>query len=311
MTHTALAALAALALTLVSCSSGSFPPASSPGPGGSPGFDGSAAPTSSVGSIAHPTGANELVLREDIDGGLVAPGWILSHIPQVSIYGDGRVITQGAQIAIYPGPALPSLVVARVSEAGLQRILAAAAGAGLLGKDASYPYPGIMDAGTTTFTMNAGGATHTVSAYALGLGEDPSVLPPAEAAARADLAAFSAKLGDLPGWLGSDVVSVETPYDFDAIRIYAQEAQPVVPEPGLSPTVVDWPLATPLASFGTPFRPTMEPPMRCGVLTGDDLATLRRALEGANQLTYWRSAGATYALTLRPLLPDESGCPAG
>lgn len=310
MTHNAVAALAALAVTLVSCTSGGFPPTSSPDPGRSPWDDGSPAPTSGAGVIVHPTGANELVLREDTDGGFVAPGWILSHVPQISIYGDGRVITEGAQIAIYPGPALPSLVVSRVSEAGLQKILASAAEAGLLGEDASYPYPGIMDAGTTTFVVNAGGVTHTVSAYALGLGEDPSVLPPTEAAARADLAAFSAKLGDLREWLGSDVVSVETPYVFDAIRIYAQEAKPVAQDSGLTPTVVDWPLATPLASFGTPFRPTMEPPMRCGVVTGDDLATLRPALEGANQLTYWQSGGLTYALTLRPLLPDESGCPA-
>jgi len=302
------AAAAALSMTallsIAACSAGgSLPPTETPG-GGSP------TATPFVEAIMHPSGADELVLRVEVGGGLMAPGYILSALPTISIYGDGRVITQGPQIEIYPGPALPNLQASRVSEAGLQRILAAAAEAGILGRDATYPYPGIADAPTTTFTVDAGGTTSTVSAYALGLGEDASVISPEDAAARADLADFAAGLGDLPGWLGSEVVSADAPYRADAIRIYAQRAMPAAQEPEPAPTIVDWPLATPLATFGEPFRATAEPAMRCGVASGDDLATLRPALESANQLTYWRSGGETWSLILRPLLPDESGCPA-
>jgi hypothetical protein len=295
----------AAALSVAACTgAGSLPP------GGTP-TGGSASPgaTPFVEAITHPTGAEELVLRIEVGGGLVAPGWILSELPTISIYGDGRVITRGPQIEIYPGPALPNLRVSRVSEDGLQRILAAAVEAGIVGRDASYPYPLIADAPTTTFHANAGGTTATVSAYALGLGEDTSVLAPEDAAARADLADFAAKLGDLPGWLGSGLVSSEAPYDFDAIRVFAQRATPAAQDPEPSPTIVDWPLATPLAEFGEPFRATAEPSMRCGVVTGDDLATIRPALESANQLTSWRSGGETWSLILRPLLPDEAGCP--
>jgi hypothetical protein len=32
-------------------------------------------------------------------------------------------------------------------------------------------------------------------------------------------------------------------------------------------------------------------------------------LRQANQLTLWESDSQTYRLFLRPLLPDESGCP--
>ena len=295
-------------VSLVACTGAGTLPGGSPGssPGG-----GSASPGSSPSDeeIAHPTGADELVLRVEVGGGLVPPGWILSELPTISIYGDGRVITQGPQIELYPGPALPNLLVSRVSEEGLQRILADARDAGLLGPDGRFDYPGIVDAPTTVFTTNAEGATHVVSAYALGLGEDTSVLSPADAAARADLADFAARLGDLPGWLGSDVISAETPYEFDAIRIYAQRATPVAQDPGPSPSVVDWPLSTPLAAFGDPFRATAEPALRCGVVAGDDLATIRPALASANQLTWWRSGGETWSLILRPLLPDERGCP--
>lgn len=312
MNRTTVAALAALTITLVSCAStGGFPPTGTPGPSTTPG-GGTATPTPTpfVEAIMHPTGANDLVLRQEVGGGLVAPGWILSELPIVSIYGDGRVITQGPQIEIYPGPALPNLRVQRVSEAGLQRILAAAAEAGLMGDDVTYLYPVIADAPTTTFWVDAGGAKHRTSAYALGLGEDTSVISPEDAAARADLVAFADKLSDLGGWLGADVVSADTPFAFDAIRIYAQEATPESPDQGIEPTIVDWPLSTPLSTFGEPFREGMDPPMRCGVVTGDDLATLRPALESANQLTFWKSGGATYRLILRPLLPDETGCPA-
>ncbi len=295
----------ATVLSLAACTgAGSLPPTGTPG-----GSTASPAASPSIGTIAHPTGADELVLRVEVGGGLVAPGWILSEMPTISIYGDGRVITRGPQIEIYPGPALPNLLVSRVSEDGLQRILAAASEAGIVGRDASYPYPLIADAPTTTFVVDAGGTTSTVSAYALGLGEDTSVLSPEDAAARADLADFAARLGDLPGWLGRDGASAEAPYDFDAIRIYAQQATPAAQDPEPSPTIADWPLATPLAAFGEPFRATTEPAMRCGVVEGDDLATIRPALESANQLTYWRSGGETWSLILRPLLPDEAGCP--
>ncbi len=293
-------------LALTACTGAGSTPSATPGGGTQP-----PGATPSVEAITHPTGADDLVLRVEIGGGLVPPGRILSELPVVSIYGDGRVITQGPMIEIYPGPALPNLRVSRISEAGLQEVLAAAADAGLLGNDAHYDYPGIADAPTTIFTVNAGGTTSRVSAYALGIGEDPSMIPPEEAAARADLADFESKLGDLAGWLGADVASADQPYDFTAIRIYSQRATPVGREPEASPRFAEWPLATPLATFGEPFRAGAEPTMRCGVVRGDDLATLRPALQAADQLTYWQSGGETWSLILRPLLPDETGCPAG
>ncbi|MCU0504184.1 MAG: hypothetical protein MUE82_00190 [Chloroflexi bacterium] len=304
-TVAATAALSLATVLVAACTgAASTPPTTPPAGGTPPGTMPTAEP------IMHPTGANELVLRQELGGGFVPYEWILSNLPIVSIYGDGRVITQGPRIEIYPGPALPNLRVARISEDGLQKILAAAAEAGILGNDAHYDYPGIADAPTTIFTVNAGGATSRVSAYALGIGEDASMIPPADAAARAELADFAAKLGDLPGWLGPDVVSADEPFDFASIRVYAQAADPTSQDQGIEPTVVDWPLAVPLATFGEPFRPGAEPAMRCGVVAGDDLATLRPALEAANQLTYWRSGGETFSLILRPLLPEESGCPA-
>jgi len=305
-----IAALAAVLVTLAACAAGggrvATPTPSDGPPPASPGTTRTPGPSA---AIAHLSGATDLVLRIDTGGGLVPVGYFLTHLPAVSVYGDGRVITQGPQIEIYPGPALPNLLVSRVSEAGLQAILGAARDAGLLGPDASYPYPGIMDAPTTTFVVGADGATHTTSAYALGIGQDAVGITPQEAAARARLAAFSGQLSDLPGWLGSDVVAAEAPFAFDAIRMLVTPGEPTATDAGITPSVVDWPLAQPLDTSGIPLEGVGQPGTRCVIVTGDDLATVRPILDAADQLTYLRSAGSTWAMSLRPLLPDEVGCP--
>jgi hypothetical protein len=166
-----------------------------------------------------------------------------------------------------------------------------------------------MDAGTTTFVVVADGSTHAISAYALGIGQDATGITAEEAFARAKLLAFSERLADLPGWLGTDVAAADGPFSFDSIRVFVTPADPVATDAGVTPTVVDWPLAQPLASAGVPLDGMGRAGTRCVLLSGDDLATARPALEAANQLTYVRSAGVTYSMRPRPLLPDEAGCP--
>jgi hypothetical protein len=46
------------------------------------------------------------------------------------------------------------------------------------------------------------------------------------------------------------------------------------------------------------------------VVKGHDLETMLDAAEEANEFTPWLSDGQRYALILRPLLPNERGCPA-
>jgi len=260
-------------------------------------------------AIVHPTGANELVLRIETGGGFVPASFIVGRIPELSVFDDGRVIVQGPQDAIFPGPALPDLVTFRLSEDGLRALLENARTAGLLGADAQYDYPGIADAGTTTFTVIAEGQRHVVSAYALVEGGPlDAQLDPEVRRARAALLAFQQRALDMRSWLGQAIVEPDSAYGYELLRVFVSAAEPQEPAE-IEPSFADWPLATPLATFGSPLADFAE--MRCGVVRGDDLATLRPALEGSNQLTFWRSQAMTYQLTLRPLLPDESGCPAG
>lgn len=267
---------------------------------------GSALPVPS--GIGYPTGARDLVLRLRYVGGFVAPVAHLLSVPVISVYGDGTIIVGGPQIAIYPGPALPNLQRATITPAGMQLLLEAARDADLLGPDATYDYVGIADAGTAEFTVNADGRIHTVSAYALmEAGETaPEGMDPAVVAARAKLANFQTQLSGLEVFLGSNL-GTWSPYVAASVQLLVSPGAPDDGQ-GLVQQPVAWPLSMPLASFGTTL-PTLMEGQRCGVVAGDDLVTLVPLLEAARSTTPWTDAGASFGIAVRPLLPDEAGCP--
>jgi hypothetical protein len=259
--------------------------------------------TPGSGGIDHPTGPAELVLRMDVGGGFVAPAYELRRIPTWSLYGDGRIITEGPQIEIYPGPALPSVQVQTVTEGGIQAILEAAEAAGLLGPDRTYGQDCIADAPTTTFTVHADGTRHVINAYALGLA--PGSCPGEDTEALAKIARFSAKLGGLAEWLPTDSLGEQVQFEFSKMRVYVQPYT-ASREPGLQQIEFDWPLSDPLPTFGE--ADATHGDVRCGVVRGTDLAKLVPDAQRANELTPWRSGRAVYSLIFRPLLPDEHAC---
>ena len=97
----------------------------------------------------------EIVLQVTSGGGFVPIEYNLTLVPQFSLYGDGTVIVTGPVIAIYPGPALPNLQTARVSEETVQAILSAAREAGLFANDVDYGRPQITDVPTTIIAISA------------------------------------------------------------------------------------------------------------------------------------------------------------
>ncbi|MGN6524206.1 MAG: hypothetical protein ACTHMZ_13555, partial [Actinomycetes bacterium] len=64
--------------------------------------------------------ADTLVLRVSSSGGMLAPGALIGQVPRLSVYADGRAITEGPVPAIYPGPAMPNLQQAQLSPAQLR-----------------------------------------------------------------------------------------------------------------------------------------------------------------------------------------------
>jgi hypothetical protein len=258
-------------------------------------------------SETPPPPTDELVLRVETGGGLVPVELALRALPSFSLYGNGRVITEGPQIAIYPSPALPNLLERSVSDEGVQAILAEAERAGLLGPDRSYELPGTADVPVTTFTVVADGVTHTTSVTGLGAEESGAVnLSDDELAARRAIAEFNTKLLDLASWLPAGSVGEEAPFDFAELRLYSSPYE-VTQEPGLEQEPKPWPLGEPLAAFGEPAGGALAD-LRCGVVTGEELATLLPVAVTSNEITPWTSGGESYLLVFRPLLPDEHGC---
>ncbi len=129
-----LAALLALGLAfgVLACGSPSTPESSSTTSSGGTGS------TSPAGSIPHPTGAADVVLRVSADGGMESPyiGENYIHQPEFTLYGDGRIILGS------PG-VLPNLRTTMVSEKVIQNVLAAAREAKLFQNGVDYGQPGV------------------------------------------------------------------------------------------------------------------------------------------------------------------------
>ena len=89
-----------------------------PGSAGGAGAPASPAPAGSgpvTESASLPAGDDTVVLRVEHRGGFVPPQWLASRLPMVSVYADGRVISDGPVPAIAPGPALPNLLQGRIT----------------------------------------------------------------------------------------------------------------------------------------------------------------------------------------------------
>lgn len=256
-----------------------------------------------------PTVSHDLVLRIAYVGGFVAPSWRFSQTPTLSVYADGRVITTGPQIEIYPGPLMPNLQVVKLTATGLARLLDAAAAAGLTGVDASYPPHGVADAPDTIFVVVRDGHRTTISFGALGIDSGVGA-PPAEAAARAAAMSFVEKTGNLETLLGASEVGESESYVAEDIQILSWPGDPSADnDPALAREPVAWPLAVSLATYGAALIDVGLPDgARCAVRHGDDTAKLLPILNTATQLTGFSSAGVTYTVLPRPLLPDELGC---
>lgn len=247
----------------------------------------------------------ELVLRWGYVGGFTPPEHQLIWLPSFSLYGDGTIVRPGPQIEIYPPPASPALESFTVDRAGIDAIVDAAFEAGLdsVPDLTDMGSVGIADAPETVFTLHARGVDRTVRVYAL-MDVDPR--PPAmsedEDAARRSLLDLIDALGSLERWLPEGSVSPSRTYRPAGSRVFVS---PYRGDPDLTQPEIAWPLAEPLAGIGE----DTGTGSRCAVITGSDWADrLAPAARTANQLTPWTSEGRRYAVTFRPLLPDESGC---
>jgi hypothetical protein len=248
-------------------------------------------------------GADEVALRVTHTGGFVTPQSIPGRVPALSVYGDGRVITEGPVPAIYPGPALPNLQQTRISESDVDALVKRAVAAGV-GATTDLGQPGVADAATTRFLVTTGNGVRQTDAYALEMSGDDAQLNATQKAARKKLSDLLAALQDLPATLGAGAVREEGGYQAKAVAgiatTYVKPEQPLELEP---PVPVDWPGP---ALPGDRLNPSVE--VGCVTATGDQAQAVLAAAGKANAMTPWLSEGEQWSVLLRPLLPDENGC---
>lgn len=259
---------------------------------------GQGAPTAGEGP-AEVYRPDEVVLRSESVGGFVPVDYTFTRLPDITVYGDGRVITQGAMPAIYPPYALPAIAQSRLSADAVDHLVRLAIEAGI-GDDDDYGMPPVADVPDTHFIVVSDHGVRESTVYALGF--DGPDLSPAQQAARGKLKAFAEMLADLAKTVGADKVADEGLYQPTSmaliVRSWSGDDDPNLPQPPR-----DWPGP---ALPGEELRQGLG--VSCLTVTGAELTAVTEAAASANTLTPWVWEGSSYLVAFRPLLPDESSC---
>lgn len=295
--RTALPALLLVALSATACGSTAITSAPTSAPSGPAG-----SPSPATDAIAHPGGANEIVLRFDEAGGFVPVEFMAGHVPLFTLYGDGTVVfvsSAAASSELAPGgpSAGQPIRTARIAESQIQELLTfALSEGGLANAREHYDNPNVADAPTATFEIHAAGDAKTVSVVALGMDATPGP----DSAIKASLVRLADLLRDFDrgGTVASD------PYAPKAYRGVLFEMGDVQ---GVDVRTWPWPQLAP-ADFQVPAEPNAFQG-RTRVLGPEDAAAV--GVDGfENGIVgglYYRGAdGVLYSLVIRPLLPDET-----
>ena len=237
-------------------------------------------------------GEDEPLIQIVSEGGFVPVEFALGNGPRYTITGDGRVIYQGAQIAIFPGPLLPPYFVAQLSDDQLAALIAMVEDIGLPDMvdetdDSANQF--VADASTERITYWDEDGAHRYSVYALGL--DPDT--PSERNA-----AFLELIETLDRFTAS---AEAEPYEGERVRVIAG--------PGfvddVSPDTRPWPLDEEWESWTELPNSWVCRVFETGVLEAFGDATSATVWEMPDVFSFPSPA----KLIVRPLHPGEPDCP--
>ncbi len=223
------------------------------------------------------------------------------EVPQLVVYGDGRVITADtkAKVDFQNLPATAPLIERTLDEDGMQALLLAAQEHGLLeGTSPDYGQPNVTDMPGTSLSIAANGTDASHQAYALGF-DDPAVFDdPAggvtqdQLAARKELKAFIDQALDLDT-LAAGHVSAAEPYAAERFGVRRFEILDDVA--GGEIERQPWPEAA------------GDPPANdaCTVVSGPEAAAIAEAFANAGSNDRWTLSGVEFRALARPILPGE------
>lgn len=252
----------------------------------------------SVTGIAYDTSPDAVVLHLSSGGGFVPMEISFLEVPQLVVYGDGRVITVDteaqAKVDFQNLPATAALLERKLDEDGMQALLLAAQEHGLLestGPD--YGQPNVTDLPGTSLAIAANGIEASHSAYALGFDDPASGLTADQVAARKELGAFIDEALDLDT-LAAGHVSAPAPYVAERFGVRRFEVLDDTTAGGAIERQ-PWPEAA------------GDPPANdvCTVVSGPEAAAIAEAFANAGSNDRWTLSGVEFRALARPLLPGE------
>lgn len=264
-----------------------------------PAADGAGVPAAGTpASSAATARGDDLVLRTELFGGFLPAELVVGALPTVSVYADGRVITQGPVPAVYPGPALPNLQEQSISPEQVRELVAASEEAGVR-NGTDFGKSNVVDAPSTRVVVTTPQGTRTVTVDALDetQAQDP-MLTPAQAQARTRLSTFVRRLSDLQ--TGQSPVRAYQP---DAVAVLARPWTSTGGGEPPPPAAQAWPGPE---LPGTYLSPNFK--IGCVVATGAEKDEVLAAARTATAITPWTAGKDRYLITFRPLLPDEKDC---
>lgn len=206
-------------------------------------------------------------------------------VPDISVYGDGRVLTTAIDLTSYP--VRQGVNDQRLSGVAYRRVYRDARLAGLAQSRIFHSDKQILDAGPTVVTLLADGGWHT------------SKVEPGAGGARVWL--IDRLISHLRSLPRGDLVGPPGTYRPTRMAIVAWRST--------AGTSGGLPEAGPVAPW--PLRPlTGGEQATCTLLAVADAEAAARLAGSAQPNTRWRSGADLYAVLFRPLLPDEADCTA-
>lgn len=296
---TALAALT-LAVTGIACSDDE-PEAVRSGSDGSTTTTGGSGSTSTTAPDrgTDPLPADQVVFQASTAGGFVPAMVVVSHVPEVTVYGDGRVFVTDPNPTSWSQP-----TKVQVGQADMASFGAFVAGLDPAMLDADFGQPSITDMPNTVVRMQTTGKEASTSVYALGSDDSGGIDPTALGMTEAQIEARQ-KLADLIDQ-ARDLAPTTKPWTPDRVRVVELDDGGAEVEPG-NAALPPWP-GPALSTLLTP-RTTEGIVLACGEVSGADAAALFEAA-AANQIGVWSAEGRNRTLVVVAVLPGEDACAA-
>ena len=243
--------------------------------------------------IGHPTGSTDVVLRFGYGGGLPPPIYMPDELPDLLLYGDGRLLVAD-QASSY---AAPQMLESRLDETQIQRVLHTIEPTCSLESDWQLDAE-VYDVGGLLIQVTTDMGTHTTFSVGQDFAEIAESIPDWQKEQRASLSSLYQDLLAVAEGAGL------APYEPEGLGVFFEPRE--APAEG-TPTV-PWPLKADLATFGEPHPEYAQ--ARCGVVQGEDAIGVLAALEpdAAGQVPLIEEEGAFFQVVTRPMLPGETDC---